>query len=50
MNYSAMTIEELQSAGILGDEKAIVELGRRVLDFDFEGIGPLDTFCPLCGE
>lgn len=35
MSLSTLTIEELQSLGQAGDESAILELGRRVLEFDF---------------
>lgn len=32
---SALDIEDLQRRGRAGDESAILELGRRVLDFEF---------------
>lgn len=32
---NTLTIEELQRRGLAGDEAAILELGRRVLDFEF---------------
>lgn len=31
MNFRALSIEELQSYAICGDEEALIELGRRVL-------------------
>lgn len=31
----SLTIEELQRRGRIGDQEAIMELGRRVLDFEF---------------
>lgn len=34
-NELSLTIEELQRRGRIGDSEAILELGRRVLDFDF---------------
>ena len=49
MNYSAMTIQELQSIGVMGDEGAILELGRKVLDFDMEDfVG--HQVCAMCHE
>lgn len=35
MSLSTMSLEELQSHGLAGDQEAILELGRRVLEFDF---------------
>lgn len=35
MSLSLMSIEDLQSQGLAGDEAAILELGRRVLEMDF---------------
>jgi len=35
MKYQHLTINELQNYGIAGDEGALAELGRRVLDMTF---------------
>lgn len=35
MSLSSYSIEDLQQRGQAGDEEAIAELGRRVMDFDF---------------
>jgi hypothetical protein len=35
MAYDNHTIEELQKEGLMGDEHALNELGRRVLMFEF---------------
>ena len=36
MFYSGMTIKELQSLGVTGDSEALTELGRKVLDYEFD--------------
>lgn len=41
MNFTNFSISELQSFGITGDEEAITELGRRVLDIRFCGEAPM---------
>lgn len=35
MKYKNHAVEELQTLGALGDTEALIELGKRVLDFDF---------------
>lgn len=45
MSLSTMTIEELQNKGSTGDEEALKELGRRVLDFDFCLIEQSRLYC-----
>ena len=41
MNFTNFSIGELQSFGITGNEEAITELGRRVLDIHFCGEAPV---------
>jgi hypothetical protein len=48
--FAAYTIEDLQRIGSTGDEEAILELGRRSLehDFNFEPECDTEATCPEC--
>ena len=36
MQYQSLTFDELQRAALTGDDVAVMELGRRMIDFDFD--------------
>lgn len=49
MNYASLSIPELQRYALLGDEKAMLELGRRVMDIAIGNDGDHVDECPVCG-